>query len=76
MSQIDTLDLTITSLVTGSGSLLANSSRRDLNSGRRTQNGIVVDEDKPLNALYSIRTGQLIPDFPKNLRALDELPGE
>ncbi|KAG5989494.1 hypothetical protein E4U52_005533 [Claviceps spartinae] len=48
----------------------------DLNSGRRTQNGFVVDEDKPLNALYSIRTGQLIPDFPKNLRALDELPGE
>ncbi|KAG6068007.1 hypothetical protein E4U32_002167 [Claviceps aff. humidiphila group G2b] len=42
----------------------------ELNNNRRLHNGIVVDEDKPLG------TGQLIPDFPKNLRALDALPGE
>ncbi|KAG6129639.1 hypothetical protein E4U28_007734 [Claviceps purpurea] len=46
----------------------------DLNSIGRMQNSIVVDEDKPLDILYSMRTGQLIPDFPKNLRALDALP--
>ncbi|KAG6286147.1 hypothetical protein E4U46_005166 [Claviceps purpurea] len=48
----------------------------DLNCGRCMYNGNVVDEDEPLEALYSMRTGQLIPDFPKNLRALDALPGE
>ncbi|KAG6057443.1 hypothetical protein E4U17_001327 [Claviceps sp. LM77 group G4] len=48
----------------------------DLNSSRRMQNSIVVDEDKPLEALYSMRTGRLIPDFPKNLRALDALPAQ
>ncbi|KAG6038899.1 hypothetical protein E4U19_007945 [Claviceps sp. Clav32 group G5] len=48
----------------------------DLNSSKRMQNSIVVDEDKPLEVLYSMRTGRLIPDFPKNLRALDALPGE
>ncbi|KAG6123168.1 hypothetical protein E4U13_000409 [Claviceps humidiphila] len=46
----------------------------ELNNNRRMHNGVVVDEDKPLEILYSMRTGQLIPDFPKNLRALDALP--
>ncbi|KAG6280840.1 hypothetical protein E4U46_000475 [Claviceps purpurea] len=49
---------------------------RDLNNSRRMQNDIVVDEDEPLDILYSMRTGQLIPDFPKNLRALDALPAQ
>ncbi|KAG6089750.1 hypothetical protein E4U15_001567 [Claviceps sp. LM218 group G6] len=48
----------------------------DLNSSRRMQNSMVVYDDTPLDILYSMRTGQLIPDFPKNLRALDALPGE
>ncbi|CCE28022.1 uncharacterized protein CPUR_01496 [Claviceps purpurea 20.1] len=48
----------------------------DLNCGRCMYNGNVVDEDEPLEALYSMRTGQLIPDFPKNLRALDALPAQ
>ncbi|KAG5945618.1 hypothetical protein E4U59_005484 [Claviceps monticola] len=48
----------------------------DLNNSRQVQNSMIVDEDKPLEALYSMRTGQLIPDFPKTLRALDALPGE
>ncbi|KAG6236801.1 hypothetical protein E4U24_007657 [Claviceps purpurea] len=46
----------------------------NLNNSRRIQNDTVVDEDEPLDILYSMRTGQLIPDFPKNLRALDALP--
>ncbi|KAG6123171.1 hypothetical protein E4U13_000412 [Claviceps humidiphila] len=48
----------------------------DLNKSSRMQNGMVVDDDAPLDTLYNMRTGQLIPDFPKNLRALDALPGE
>ncbi|KAG6099203.1 hypothetical protein E4U30_006990 [Claviceps sp. LM220 group G6] len=48
----------------------------DLNNSSRMQNGMVVDDDTPLDTLYNMRTGQLIPDFPKNLRALDALPGE
>lgn len=60
----------------GSERLRANRSRRDLNCGRCMHNGNVVDEDEQLEALYSMRTGRLIPDFPKNLKALDSLPGE
>ncbi|KAG6123170.1 hypothetical protein E4U13_000411 [Claviceps humidiphila] len=48
----------------------------DLNCGRCMHNGNVVDEDEQLEALYSMRTGRLIPDFPKNMKALDSLPGE
>ncbi|KAG5964077.1 hypothetical protein E4U56_002476 [Claviceps arundinis] len=48
----------------------------DLNKSSRMQNGVVVDDDTPLDTLYNMRTGQLISDFPKNLRALDALPGE
>lgn len=39
------------------------------------QNGKVVHEGEPLEPLYSLRTGQLIPDFPEDLQALDALSG-
>jgi len=55
--------------------LLVLTSVRNKNSIVRSENGVVVRSSMDLVPLYSVVTGEVIPDCPRTLGDLESLPG-